>query len=314
MAKMHNRGHISDFEKKTILALHQDYYPSKMARIFNVSEATIRDQIEDPRLPSQRKNRVIVNEQSILRDKIINEVIMPALEETDWKIKSTKLHERVQAKFPNSVGHRTVLKWVSRIRRKHNRRNYKITSKRRPRKADKRLAEEVRSVINQLSSYFNVEMISKYTGLPETDIIKILANTELLTRSGKPTKVKRNLIEPMKKGRKDPKAIGIQSASFSKLKEELEIASELPKPEATVQVPSTITKVEPEILAKVRAETIIPAMLDRNWSMSPQEVFDIVSSKHPKITDFSAIELEVQLVKLAYELVDQKMAQTQVAQ
>ena len=53
-------------------------------------------------------------------------------------------------------------------------------------------------------------------------------------------------------------------------------------------------------------------MKQNNWQISAQEIYEIVLTKHPKMTDFQAIEREVELVQLAYKYVNAKFSKTQM--
>ncbi len=313
MAKMSNRGHISDFEKKTILALHEDYYPSKIARIFNVSEATIRNQIDDPRLPSQRKSREnYVDTHAVLREKITSEVIMPLLEATNWKVKSPEVYQNVLRKFPNSVGPRTVLNWVSKIRKQQNRINYETKINRKTKKVDMRLVENMHSVIDSLGDYFSITLIAKYTGLPEKKVKSILTNGVSSVPGTKLLTIKRNFVEPMSIGRKLTKVTENKKTSSTKIQTEVETISELIAPMKKVKKQSKAKTIQSNTLANVRTKTIIPLMIQYNWQISTQEVYDFVLNKYPDIMNFQMIECEIELVKLAHNLFIAKISETQL--
>ena len=309
MGKMNDRGHISDFEKKTMLALHQDYYPSKIARIFNVSEATVRNQLEDPRMPSERKKRTIKSQQTLAREQVEREIIMPMLKESDWKVKNTQIFKKVVEKYHDTHTDRTIQKWVRNLRKKHNRTiDGKIIKKK---LVSKQLVESVRFVINTLYEYFSVKMISKYTGISEDEVQAVIAKQELIGQNVNLPKSKKNKREPINKGLKEPKDLDIRPDSLFKVQDELDSPISLQEPTTKVQKQLKTAEIKTEILSKVRADTIIPVMKQNNWQISAQEVYEIVLVKHPKVTNFQAIEREVELVQLAYKYVNAKFTETQ---
>ena len=310
MGKMNDRGHISDFEKKTMLALHQDYYPSKIARIFNVSEATVRNQLEDPRMPSERKKRTIKSQQTLAREQIEREIIMPMLKESDWKVKNTQIFKKVVEKYHNAHTDRTIQKWVRNLRKKHNRTSKGGIIKKKT--ASKQLVESVRFVINSLYEYFSVEMISKYTGIPEDEVRTVIAKQNLIGQKGNGPKSKRTKREPMSKGLKEPKDLDIRPDSLSKVQDELDAPISLQESVVKAQKQPENAKIKPIDLSKIRMDTIIPVMKQNNWQISAQEIYEIVLTKHPKMTNFQAIEREVELVQLAYKYVSARFSETQM--